>query len=199
MSEIFRMFDEEEAQLMEELAERNLDVFEADKIICSLENRKTQPINNQITGFETNFKTASGEKLDFSNKKVAGSSNTGNNGNQGKTNNGNGVANAQTEQDDQARQNMFDQIASVQHKKIHWTDIGGLKKVKTRLKEAIIQPLLRPDLFEGNRSPPKGVLLFGPPGNGKTLLAQCIATELSKYSAFKKSSVSTICRQNQNF
>merc|ERR1712071_432265 len=101
---------------MEQLAETHLDVFEADKIICSLENRKTRPINNQVPEFETNFKTASGENLDFSNKKVTGNLNSGNSGNSGKTN-GNSGTNPQTEQDDQARQNMFDQIASVQHKK----------------------------------------------------------------------------------
>lgn len=57
-----------------------------------------------------------------------------------------------------------------------WNDIKGLEFAKTVIHETIIYPIRRPDLFKGLRRPPKGVLLFGPPGNGKTLIAKCIAS-----------------------
>jgi transitional endoplasmic reticulum ATPase len=61
---------------------------------------------------------------------------------------------------------------------VHWTDIGGLEGVKQELREAVEWPIKTPEIFErmGIR-PPKGIMLFGPPGCGKTLLARAVATE----------------------
>jgi len=61
---------------------------------------------------------------------------------------------------------------------VHWDDIGGLDEVKQELKEAVEWPLKNPEIFSrlGIR-PPKGILLYGPPGCGKTLLARAVATE----------------------
>jgi len=61
---------------------------------------------------------------------------------------------------------------------VYWRDVGGLKWVKDRLKEAVEWPLQYAHLFkEAGIKPPKGILLSGPPGCGKTLLAKAIANE----------------------
>lgn len=61
---------------------------------------------------------------------------------------------------------------------VNWSDIAGLDRTKSMIKEIVVWPMLRPDLFTGLRSPPKGILLFGPPGTGKTMLGKCIASQI---------------------
>jgi len=61
---------------------------------------------------------------------------------------------------------------------VTWNDVGGLEDVKRQLREAVQWPLRYPHLFESARlDPPKGALLSGPPGCGKTLLGKALATE----------------------
>ena len=61
---------------------------------------------------------------------------------------------------------------------VSWEDVGGLNEVKERLKESIEWPLTRPEMFDHfGINPPRGIVLFGAPGTGKTLLAKAIASE----------------------
>jgi len=63
---------------------------------------------------------------------------------------------------------------------VTWDDIGGLEETKKDLQEMILYPIEHPDKFQKfGMSPSKGVLFYGPPGCGKTLLAKAVANECS--------------------
>ncbi|MEM3911879.1 MAG: CDC48 family AAA ATPase, partial [Saccharolobus sp.] len=66
--------------------------------------------------------------------------------------------------------------------KVTWEDIGDLDEVKEKIREMIELPMRHPEIFQHlGMEPPKGVLLYGPPGVGKTLLARAIANEVGAY------------------
>ncbi|KAJ5476539.1 hypothetical protein N7475_002268 [Penicillium sp. IBT 31633x] len=90
--------------------------------------------------------------------------------------------------DPQAAKQILNDIV-VRGDEVHWDDIAGLEVAKKALKEAVVYPFLRPDLFSGLREPARGMLLFGPPGTGKTMLARAVATE-SKSTFFSVSASS---------
>ncbi|KAI1496021.1 P-loop containing nucleoside triphosphate hydrolase protein, partial [Biscogniauxia marginata] len=90
--------------------------------------------------------------------------------------------------DETAAKSIFNEIV-VHGDEVHWGDVAGLEIAKNALREAVVYPFLRPDLFMGLREPARGMLLFGPPGTGKTMLARAVATE-SKSTFFSISSSS---------
>ncbi|KAL0728853.1 hypothetical protein Bca4012_024946 [Brassica carinata] len=74
---------------------------------------------------------------------------------------------------------------------VTFADIGSLDETKELLQELVMLPLRRPDIFKGNLLKPcRGILLFGPPGTGKTMLAKAIANEAG--ASFINISMSTI-------
>lgn len=93
--------------------------------------------------------------------------------------------------DEIAAKQIFNEIV-VQGDEVHWEDVAGLDVAKAALKEAVVYPFLRPDLFLGLREPARGMLLFGPPGTGKTMLARAVATESrSTFFAISSSSLTS--------
>ena len=75
------------------------------------------------------------------------------------------------------------------------TDIGGLDPIISSLRESVIYPLVFPELFTSSSllSAPKGVLLYGPPGCGKTMLARALAKESG--ATFINIAVSTLANK----
>jgi AAA family ATPase len=102
-----------------------------------------------------------------------------------------GISDQELSQDDRLVVNRDDMLRGLQRIKpsivrevlvqvpqVYWTDIGGQEDIKQRLKEAVEWPLKNPEIFERFKiRPPKGLLLYGPPGCSKTLMAKALATE----------------------
>ncbi|XP_068197381.1 vacuolar protein sorting-associated protein 4B isoform X2 [Antennarius striatus] len=85
-------------------------------------------------------------------------------------------------------QNQLSGAIVMEKPNIKWNDVAGLEVAKEALKEAVILPIKFPHLFTGKRTPWRGILLFGPPGTGKSYLAKAVATEANNSTFFSISS-----------
>ncbi|MDR2699920.1 MAG: AAA family ATPase [Nitrososphaerota archaeon] len=83
---------------------------------------------------------------------------------------------AATMENDGSAKSNNDEIIVTERPMVNWEQVVGLDVAKKAVKEAIVYPVQRPDLFPLGW--PRGILLFGPPGCGKTLLAAAVATEI---------------------
>ncbi|PAV82643.1 hypothetical protein WR25_10335 [Diploscapter pachys] len=95
------------------------------------------------------------------------------------------------ESDDDNKKKLQDKLSGaimIERPNIKWSDIAGLETAKEALEEAVIVPIKFPQLFTGTRKPWKGILLFGPPGTGKSYIAKAVATEASNSTFFSMSS-----------
>jgi len=70
----------------------------------------------------------------------------------------------------------YEELIVKEKPNVKWMEVVGVEPAKRAVKEAIVYPVQRPDLFPLGW--PRGILLFGPPGCGKTLLAAAVATEI---------------------
>jgi len=75
--------------------------------------------------------------------------------------------------------NSFDEMVMKEKPNVRWDDVVGVDDAKNALRESIVYPTKRPDLFPLGW--PRGILLYGPPGCGKTILAAATANELDGY------------------
>lgn len=76
----------------------------------------------------------------------------------------------------EARQASYEDLLLIEKPNVKWEDVAGLEEVKKAIRESIVYPSKRPDLFPLGF--PRGILLYGPPGCGKTLIAAAVATEI---------------------
>eukprot|EP00954_Amorphochlora_amoebiformis_P019456 1332824-Amorphochlora_amoeboformis.AAC.2 len=100
-------------------------------------------------------------------------------------------------EDDESRALMrtIENVVVTEKPNVRWSDVAGLETAKKLLQEAVILPVKFPNLFTGKLKPWKGILLFGPPGTGKSHLARAVATEAD--STFMSCSSSSLLSKFQ--
>ena len=102
--------------------------------------------------------------------------NMSNNNNNVGSNNNNKQKSIHDKEEDEMDEKIESEIM-MKNPGVKFDDIIGMKEMKRILYEIIVVPTIRPDLFTGIRKPQRGILLFGPPGTGKTMIAKAIASE----------------------
>ncbi|RWS09226.1 vacuolar protein sorting-associated protein 4B-like protein, partial [Dinothrombium tinctorium] len=110
---------------------------------------------------------------------------------------GDGNKSDESDEEDKEKKKLISQLegAIVMEKpNVKWSDVAGLEQAKEALKEAVILPIKFPHLFTGKRKPWKGILLFGPPGTGKSYLAKAVATEANNSTFFSVSSSNLVSK-----
>ena len=151
----------------------------------NIENKNSNEINNNLdlnTNNPNNNNTNNNNyNFDFN---ALNNDNNNNNNNQniklGNTKNTQSNQNKPKSLHDKEEDAMDQKILSeimTKNPGVKFSDIIGMNDMKQTLYEIIVVPTIRPDLFTGIRTPQRGILLFGPPGTGKTMIAKAIASE----------------------
>jgi SpoVK/Ycf46/Vps4 family AAA+-type ATPase len=119
---------------------------------------------------------------------VTSNANGSSNGSQPTTINGNGKGKSKQQQEfgtakmtdnDETTKTDFDNLVMKEKPQVAWNEVIGLEDAKRAIRESIVYPTKRPDLFPLGW--PRGILLYGPPGCGKTLIAAAAAAEIDGY------------------
>lgn len=98
------------------------------------------------------------------------------------------------DQDTKALRHALEAVVTVESPDIKWSDVAGLEVAKGALQEAVILPLKMPHLFGNGRAPWSGILMFGPPGTGKSYLAKAVATEANNSTFMAVSSADLVSK-----
>ncbi|XP_061163087.1 vacuolar protein sorting-associated protein 4B-like isoform X1 [Saccostrea echinata] len=114
--------------------------------------------------------------------------------NKGKSSKNNDSDSDEEDPDKKKFSNQLSGAIVMERPNIKWDDVAGLHMAKEALKEAVILPVKFPHLFTGKRKPWRGILLFGPPGTGKSYLAKAVATEANNSTFFSVSSADLVSK-----
>ena len=164
---------------LNKMIQSNTDAYpkEFRQIMTSKINDKIKAIHESANKCLKLKKENAGKNISNNNYNFNYSNNTNNNniGNIGNRNQ-NTQQNIHDKEEDEMDKKIESEIM-VKNPKVKFSDIIGMQDMKQTLYEIIVVPTIRPDLFTGIRKPQRGILLFGPPGTGKTMIAKAIATE----------------------